>query len=330
MQLKFQQKRGGEGRGSSRGGESCSLLESTEIPVELDVHMKASKEIGRVPVMQQFDTLEQVVCLYAELLGSKDIQEEFLATGKSYASLAPPRDDISLPLLVRLSLDLSDNGLNDGVSAAPESVQNLKDAATCFERAIQGIFDKFYSLILTLLKHRASSSAAAAALAASGYDEHSYIEYDEVNAEEGASALHAIPGFGGCGTDSKALSSRNDVYMKFAVNICHILDVLLDLSAKLLLALKRSHVSAALESLLAPTALPLKLSELSVSILQYDWANSRLKDEVGHAGYTYSSKDLSFFVHLSLKHAPSPLEKIQFMVNDLFLDELKVWLCSSP
>jgi hypothetical protein len=65
---------------------------------------------------------------------------------------------------------------------------------------------------------------------------------------------------------------------------------------------------------------------LCKSLLQYDWANSRLQDGGGLTGYTYSSKDLSLFVQLLLKHCSQPLENVKFIVNDLFMDELKVEL----
>ena len=150
---------------------------------------------------------------------------------------------------------------------------------------------------------------------------------DEEEEEGGPSALHARWRVGGAGGGKgKTLSSRTDVYMTFVVSICHLLDQLLELSARLLATQEGGgHVSAVLRALLDPTALPLQVAELCTSLLQYDWADSRLQQE-GTGVYTFSSKDISLFVHLALKYAPNPLEKVQFMVNDLFLGELKVSL----
>jgi hypothetical protein len=318
--------------GGGGGGESC-LLESTEVLVDRDTHMLASahREPGGGAGGHHFDILEQIVRLYGELLGSKAVLGDLISAGKSYSTAPSARHQHSaavgfrVPLLIRISMDLSNNMEETG-AGAPETCANLQVVATCYERGLQGIFDTFYSLVLGLLKHRASRSSSGEVCGHPG-DEDTHIEFEEVSSEE-PSVLQARArgGEGGGAGAGKTLTSRNDMYMTFVVSICHILDKLLDVSAQLLLTQascvpEDREVYTALSALLAPTALPLQLAELCKSLLQYDWAGSRLK---GGSGYTYSAKDLSLFVHLSLKHAPAPLEKVQFMVNDLFMEELKV------
>lgn len=318
------------GRGASSGRDG-SLLESSEVPVERDLHMRGSKVI---PVeVEQFAILEQIVCLYGEVLNNKDIQDDLISTGKAFDVRTQrdrniASDAFHVPLIIRVSLDLSSLS-NDNIEVTPAILHTVKDLAVCYEGALRGAFDTFHALVLGLLKHRVFARSSALGIE----DDDTYIAFeDAAETEDGSNSLFKIPGFDGCEGgrgDTKALNSRNDKYMLHVVSICHILDTVLDLSAQFLLTLDsgrgdKNCVATVLSELLAPAALPLQFSDLCKSILQYDWANSRMKEGGGGEGYTYTSKDLSFFVQMSLKHASDPLEKIQFMVNELFLDELKV------
>lgn len=317
--------------GRGRGDES-NVLESSEVPVERDIHLQASKE-GKSGV-SQFDLLEQILCLYGVLLDNKDLQEEFLSTAGGYVKQT--RQDKSsserafrVPLLIQISDDLGNaNEEVDRSLPRSDTVETLQDLAASIERALQGLFETFRSIVLGILKHRTIASAGF--VRNRDGDDDPYIEFEDADVEEGTNVSHMKRHEGESGS-SKPLTSRNDVHMTYAVAIVQILDNLLHLSSKLLESQQNkknlsdeNNVCSVLSALLAPTALPLQLSDVCKSLLQYDWANSRLKDGRAQAGYTYSTKDLPIFVQVLLKYSPDPLEKVKFMVNELFLDELKV------
>ena len=302
-----------------------SMQESTEVPMENDVHMPCtiagSSGVGR------FDILEQIVILFGELLSCKDIQEDLISTGKSYVTSNhrernTETDSFKVPIIIQISLDMSYG--SEGIdSDTPLSPQSIYDISTCIERALRGIFDVFHSLAVGLLKHRAKKYSTSAMHDDDGGDSH--IIFEDIDTEEHNTDHYLEAGIHG----KKVLTSRSDRYMTYVVNIVLLLDKLLDMAAKLMQTQSvgvpdGAQVSLALAALLAPPCLPLKFSELCKSLLQYDWANSRLQDGGGLTGYTYSSKDLSLFVQLLLKHCSQPLENVKFIVNDLFMDELKV------
>lgn len=312
-----------EGSSKSIGMESeSSVLGNSELPVPSEMYLKSTSK--KLVQEEQFDILEQVVCLYGELLSNKHMQEDVLAVGKSYDSSTT--DSFDIPLLIQISNALAADG------SVPDSCSSLQEVATCVERALRAVFDMLRSLALSLLRHRTSRSTAAAS--DSGHhtgegesDIDPNIEFEDVDTEDTSLLFKKKSGMGEAAR-GKVLTSRNDIYMGFVVQICHCLDKLLDLGSRLLLAQPEAGLfSTTLGTLLLPSGLPMQLAELCESLLQYDWANSRLRKVTGGSDcseYTYSCKDVSLFVQLMLKYSSNPLEKVQFMVNDLFVEELTV------
>ena len=315
-------------------GESENTFLASELPAELQTHLQATKSKPVHAFTENFLMLEQVVLIYCELLKHKDVQDDFLSAvgscGKhSNRNESKEENCFHVPVLVRVSLDLSNN-LNDNHVPTPEKYNCLNVVANCYERAFQGIFDIFYSIALILLKHRAKANNTDLSMVAGNDCDENIIEFEE---SDGVNSGN----MGTVKSGEKAITSGTDTYMKVVVRICNILDMLVDLIVQ---ALKVQNVSFTenenvinntlnntLSALVVPSGIPLQLSDLCKSLLQYDWANSRIQKANSNCKeYTYTAKDVGFFVHLWLKHSPDTLTTVQFIVNELFMEDLKVSL----